>query len=158
MEPVIGNLVEHLTAVTQGKAGKIDLAISIPLGSSIQILLGLIPLAVFSMLLHAIHSPIPMLFLPYDPILNAILWISSVLVWIVSSDNRFGKGHPESSFATCMILTIGRMAGRQFTRPLLHRLWRGDVCCPSQREVVSRLAICHLRAVESEKADKSRLT
>ncbi|KAJ7903019.1 hypothetical protein B0H13DRAFT_2335373 [Mycena leptocephala] len=90
MEPVIGNLVEHLTAVTQGKAGKIDLAIAIPLGSSIQILLGLIPLAVFfSMLLHAIHSPIPMLFLPYDPILNAILWISSVLVWIVSSDNRF---------------------------------------------------------------------
>ncbi|KAJ7853170.1 hypothetical protein B0H14DRAFT_2758837 [Mycena olivaceomarginata] len=90
MEPVIGNLVEHLTAVTQGKAGKIDLAIAIPLGSSIQILLGLIPLAVFlSMLLHAIHSPIPMLFLPYDPILNGILWISSVLVWIVSSDNRF---------------------------------------------------------------------
>ncbi|KAJ7809340.1 hypothetical protein B0H14DRAFT_2608148 [Mycena olivaceomarginata] len=35
MEPVIGNLVEHLTAVTQGKAGKIDLAIAIPLGSSI---------------------------------------------------------------------------------------------------------------------------
>ncbi|KAJ7892353.1 hypothetical protein B0H14DRAFT_2687175 [Mycena olivaceomarginata] len=30
-----------------------------------------------------------MLFLPYDPILNAILWISYVLVWIVSSDNRF---------------------------------------------------------------------
>ncbi|KAJ7788670.1 hypothetical protein B0H14DRAFT_2947532 [Mycena olivaceomarginata] len=90
MEPVIGNLVEHLTAVTQGKAGKIDLAIAIPLGSSIQILLGLIPLAVFlSMLLHAIHSPIPMLFLPYDPILNGILWISSVLVWIVSSDTRF---------------------------------------------------------------------
>ncbi|KAJ7870059.1 hypothetical protein B0H14DRAFT_3861027 [Mycena olivaceomarginata] len=59
MEPVIGNLVEHLTAVTQGKAGKIDLAMAIPLGSSIQILLGLIPLAV------------------------------SVLVWIVSSDNRF---------------------------------------------------------------------
>ncbi|KAJ7899573.1 hypothetical protein B0H14DRAFT_3852838 [Mycena olivaceomarginata] len=68
MEPVIGNLVEHLTAI----------------------LLGLIPLAVFlSMLLHAIHSPIPMLFLPYDPVLNGILWISSVLVWIVSSDNRF---------------------------------------------------------------------
>ncbi|KAJ7809339.1 hypothetical protein B0H14DRAFT_2867317 [Mycena olivaceomarginata] len=32
-----------------------------------------------------------MLFLPYDPILNGILWISSVLVWIVSSDNRFGS-------------------------------------------------------------------
>ncbi|KAJ7491615.1 hypothetical protein B0H11DRAFT_2228783 [Mycena galericulata] len=44
MQPVIGNLVEHLTAVTQGKAGKIDLAIAIPLGSSIQILFGVIPL------------------------------------------------------------------------------------------------------------------
>ncbi|KAJ7875736.1 hypothetical protein B0H14DRAFT_3130641 [Mycena olivaceomarginata] len=56
MEPVIGNLVEHLTAVTQGKAGKIDLAIAIPLGSSIQILLGLIPLAVFLSMLLQRHS------------------------------------------------------------------------------------------------------
>ncbi|KAJ7815233.1 hypothetical protein B0H14DRAFT_3149167 [Mycena olivaceomarginata] len=106
MEPVIGYLVEHLTAVTQGKAGKIDLAIATPLGSSIQILLGLIPLAVFfSMLLHAIHSPIPMLFLPYDPILNAILWISSVLVWTVSSDNRFEW--PEGSLLVLFYIVFG---------------------------------------------------
>ncbi|KAJ7449334.1 hypothetical protein B0H11DRAFT_2247263 [Mycena galericulata] len=41
------------------------------------------------MLLHALHSPISMIFLPYDPILSALLWFGSLLVWIVSSDNRF---------------------------------------------------------------------
>ncbi|KAK3938293.1 Ca2+ transporter [Diplogelasinospora grovesii] len=45
--PVVGNAAEHATAVTVAIKGKMDLAVSVAVGSSIQVALFLIPMLIF---------------------------------------------------------------------------------------------------------------
>jgi Ca2+:H+ antiporter len=46
--PVVGNIAEHLVAVTLAWKNDMDFAITIALGSSTQVALGLAPLVVFA--------------------------------------------------------------------------------------------------------------
>ena len=95
MEPIAGNIVEHLTALMQARLGRADLGLGIPLGSAIQILFLSVPLApLISIVANWCHIHIARLFLPYDPIVNGISLVGSILVWIVCSDNRLGKRLP----------------------------------------------------------------
>lgn len=46
--PIVGNAAEHATAVTSAYRGKLDLAIGVSVGSSTQIALFVVPVAVLS--------------------------------------------------------------------------------------------------------------
>jgi Ca2+:H+ antiporter len=58
--PIIGNVAEHLVAVQAARQNKMDLSLSISLGSSLQIALFVMPVLVFVSLL--LNSPLTLQF------------------------------------------------------------------------------------------------
>jgi len=82
---IIGNAAEHLTAVTVAMKGKMNLALGIALGSSLQIALFVAPLLVFIGFIMGGASRITLLFNPFE--LAAII-VSVVIVNLVTNDGE----------------------------------------------------------------------
>jgi len=81
--PVIGNACEHLTAVLVALKNKMDLSMSVALGSSIQIAILAIPLAVLAG--WAMGKPFA---LDLDPLSTLIFFLSVILANTVTADGR----------------------------------------------------------------------
>ncbi len=81
--PLVGNAAEHFVAVQVAAKNKMDLALSIAIGSSLQIALFVAPLLVFISL--AMGNPMPLEFTSYE-----ILAVSaaSLIAALVSLDGR----------------------------------------------------------------------
>ena len=92
LQPFIGNVVEHVTAVVQAIKGNVDLAYGICLSSSLQLMLVLIPLVpIFTDAVGARTDKVLQLFLPYDPWIATMLLIACVTLFAVSIDTEYGK-------------------------------------------------------------------
>ncbi|KDE05621.1 hypothetical protein MVLG_03993 [Microbotryum lychnidis-dioicae p1A1 Lamole] len=81
--PLVGNAAEHITAVTVASKGKLDLAMSVAVGSSIQIALFVIPLLV--LIGWMIGQPLT---LAFDPFETLILFLSICAVNFAIQDGR----------------------------------------------------------------------
>lgn len=81
--PVIGNAVEHITAVTVSLKDRLNLSMSIAVGSSIQVSLGILPLLV--LIGWMIGQPMSLLFDTYETI---VLVIAIILVNFAIADGR----------------------------------------------------------------------
>lgn len=81
--PIVGNAAEHFTAVSVSVKDKLDLSISVAVGSSIQISLFVIPVIV--LLAWCIGKPLTLLFDPYESI---VLFLSVIVVNQTLSDGR----------------------------------------------------------------------
>ncbi|SCV67707.1 BQ2448_5318 [Microbotryum intermedium] len=81
--PLVGNAAEHVTAVTVAGKGKLDLAMSVAVGSSLQILLLVIPILI--LLGWAIGQPLSLYF---DPFETLILFLAVVSVNWAIADSR----------------------------------------------------------------------
>jgi Ca2+:H+ antiporter len=82
---LVGNAAEHSTAVLVAMKNKMDLALSIALGSSLQIALLVAPLLVFASYLFG--TPLDLIFTPFEV---AAVTISVLIVGFVSMD---GESH-----------------------------------------------------------------
>lgn len=74
--PVISNAAEHATAVVVASKGKFDLAMSVAVGSCIQIALFVVPLLVI--IAWGMGKPLTLLF---DPIETMVCAMSSILIF-----------------------------------------------------------------------------
>ena len=81
---VIGNAAEHSTAVLMATRDKMDLALNIAIGSSIQIALFVAPLLVFVSRVMP-HGPLDLLFTPFEVL--AVL-AATLIVNLVASDGE----------------------------------------------------------------------
>lgn len=82
---LVGNAAEHSTAVLVAMKNKMDLALSIAVGSSLQIALLVAPVLVFSS--YLIGTPLDLIFTPFEV---AAVTISVLIVGFVSID---GESH-----------------------------------------------------------------
>ena len=71
--PVIGNAAEHTTAIVMAKKDKMDVALEIAVGSSLQIILFVAPVLIF---LSLLFKPMSIVFNPFE----LIALIASVLI------------------------------------------------------------------------------
>jgi enoyl-CoA hydratase/carnithine racemase len=77
--PIIGNAAEHSSAVLLARKGRMDLALGIALGSTVQVALLVAPLLVFAGLL--LGQPMDLAFSPFEITGVALaVWIASVIV------------------------------------------------------------------------------
>lgn len=83
--PVISNAAEHTTAVVVAHKGKFDLAMSVAVGSCIQIALFVIPVLV--MVAWGMDKPLTLLFDPLETLVS--LSFSSILVMLILSHRFF---------------------------------------------------------------------
>ncbi|KAJ9118398.1 hypothetical protein QFC24_006227 [Naganishia onofrii] len=81
--PIIGNAAEHLTALITAYKDKVDLALAVAVGSSIQIALFVIPIIV--LIGWIIGKPLLMLF---DPFESVVLFLSVIIVNQTLSDGK----------------------------------------------------------------------
>ncbi|KAK4684039.1 Ca2+:H+ antiporter, partial [Tremellales sp. Uapishka_1] len=81
--PIVGNAAEHFTAVSVSVKDKLDLSISVAVGSSIQIALFVIP--VIELLAWCIGKPMTLLFDPYE---SVVLFLSVLIVNQTLADGR----------------------------------------------------------------------
>jgi len=82
---LVGNAAEHSTAVLVAMKNKMDLALSIAVGSSLQIALLVAPVLVFASYLFG--TPLDLIFTPFEV---AAVTISVLIVGFVSID---GESH-----------------------------------------------------------------
>ena len=82
---VIGNAAEHSTAILMAMKNKMDLAINIAIGSSIQVALFVAPVLVF--LSYAFGNPMDLLFTPFEVLAIAL---AAAIVNLVAQD---GESH-----------------------------------------------------------------
>ena len=71
--PIIGNAAEHSTAITMALKNKMDVAIEIALGSSLQIILFVAPVLIF---LSLLFTPMSIIFNPFE----LVYLIASVII------------------------------------------------------------------------------
>lgn len=71
--PIIGNAAEHSTAITMALKNKMDVAIEIALGSSLQIILFVAPVLIF---LSLLFTPMSIIFNPFE----LVSLIASVII------------------------------------------------------------------------------
>ncbi|KIJ23675.1 hypothetical protein M422DRAFT_56755 [Sphaerobolus stellatus SS14] len=83
--PIVSNAAEHTTAVVMARKGKFDLAMSVAVGSCIQIALFVIPLLL--LVAWGLGKPLTLLF---DPLETVILFFS---VLLVKYSTEGGKSH-----------------------------------------------------------------
>ena len=62
--PLIGNVAEHLVAVSVAMKGQMSLSMEIAVGSSLQIALFVVPFLVFASLL--LGNPLTLVFVPFE--------------------------------------------------------------------------------------------
>jgi len=84
--PLVGNAAEHATAVTVAMKDKMDLAISVAVGSSMQVALFIIPLLV----IIGWGMGMDEMALSFDPFQVAVLFVAVLLVNYLIAD---GKSH-----------------------------------------------------------------
>lgn len=82
---IIGNAAEHSTAVIMAAKNKMDLAINIAVGSSVQIALFVAPLLVFAG--HIMGQPMDLIFTPFEVV--AVIFTVGVLTLVLLD----GKSH-----------------------------------------------------------------
>jgi len=80
---IIGNAAEHSTAVLMARKNKMDLALHIAIGSSLQIALFVAPVLVF--LSYFIGRPMNLLFTPFEVVAVAV---SVIVVNLIASDGE----------------------------------------------------------------------
>jgi len=77
--PVIGNAAEHSTAIVMAMRNRMDLALGIALGSSVQVALLVAPVLVFSGVL--LRRPMDLAFSSFESVSVALaVWIAAVVV------------------------------------------------------------------------------
>ena len=81
--PIVGNAAEHATAVIAAAKGKQELALSVALGSTVQIAIFVIPLVV--LIAWMISKPLTLLFEPMETI---TLFLSVILARFAIDDGR----------------------------------------------------------------------
>jgi Ca2+:H+ antiporter len=81
--PIIGNAAEHATAVTVAMKNKMDLSVSVAVGSSMQIALFVAPVLVLAGVIF--HQPMDLNFNPFELVAVAV---AVLLANSVSSDGR----------------------------------------------------------------------
>ncbi len=81
--PIIGNAAEHATAVTVAMKNKMDLSISVAVGSSLQIALFVAPVLVLTG--WALHKPMDLDFNPFELVAVAV---SVLIANSISSDGK----------------------------------------------------------------------
>ncbi|KAJ5195304.1 uncharacterized protein N7498_008742 [Penicillium cinerascens] len=84
--PIVGNAAEHATAVTVACKDKMDLAIGVAVGSSMQIALLVLPFSVVLGWILGVHD----MTLNFDPFQIIVLFVSVLLVNYLIAD---GKSH-----------------------------------------------------------------
>jgi len=84
--PIVGNAAEHATAVTVAMKDKMDLAIGVAVGSSMQVALFIIPLLV----IIGWGMGVDAMALNFDPFQVAVMFVSVLLVNYLIAD---GKSH-----------------------------------------------------------------
>lgn len=99
--PIIGNAAEHSTAVAMAMKNKMDIAVEIALGSSLQIILFAVPVAVFMSLFF---TPMSIIFNVFE--LVALL-ISVVVSSKVASDGESNWLEGALLIAIYVILAVG---------------------------------------------------
>ncbi|KAF7760181.1 hypothetical protein Agabi119p4_10857 [Agaricus bisporus var. burnettii] len=114
--PVISNAAEHVTAVIVASKGKFDLAMSVAVGSCIQIALFVIPLLV--LVAWGMGKPLTLLF---DPLETVVLFFSVLLVKFSVED---GKSHWMSGMALVSVYILIALAFWHF--PETHRMLQGS--------------------------------
>lgn len=82
---LIGNAAEHSTAIIVASKNKMDLAINVAVGSSIQIALFVAPLLVF--ISYAFGKPMDLLFTPFEVVSVGLA------VWVVNMVTSDGESH-----------------------------------------------------------------
>lgn len=104
--PIIGNIAEHFVAVQIAWRNDIDFAMTVALGSSVQVAMALAPIAV-------LMSPLfgPQLTLAFEPIAIAAMFLSVSLVTLLTSDS-------ESTWLDgVLLLTVYAILGIAFWYP-----------------------------------------
>ncbi|RDB30085.1 Vacuolar calcium ion transporter [Hypsizygus marmoreus] len=96
--PIISNAAEHTTAVVVARKGKFDLAMSVAVGSCIQIALFVIPVLI--LVAWGMDKPLTLLF---DPLETVVLFFSVLLVKFSVED---GKSHWLSGFILIAVYVI----------------------------------------------------
>ncbi|KAJ3365489.1 hypothetical protein GGF32_009347 [Allomyces javanicus] len=81
--PIVGNAAEHVTAVTVAMKNKLDLALGVAIGSSMQIALLVIPILVI--IGWAIGQPMTLYFQTFD---TTVLFISVLITVFLIQDGR----------------------------------------------------------------------
>ena len=81
--PIAGNACEHITAVFVAMKDKMDLAIGVALGSSIQIAIFVIPFMVI--VAWILHLPF---YLDFEPFATMVLTLAVIHAFFVSSDGN----------------------------------------------------------------------
>lgn len=114
--PVISNAAEHVTAVIVASKGKFDLAMSVAVGSCIQIALFVIPVLV--LVAWGLGKPLTLLF---DPLETLVLFFSVLLVKFSVED---GKSHWMSGLALVSVYVFIALAFWHF--PEIHRVLQGS--------------------------------
>ncbi|KAI4288406.1 MAG: hypothetical protein L6R35_002327 [Caloplaca aegaea] len=101
--PIVGNAAEHVTAVTVAKKNKMDLAIGVAIGSSIQIALFITPVMV--LIGWWTRKDMPLYFTLFETV---TLFVATLVVNFLVLDGR--RSRPSSS---PMLPTKANLAGRQ---------------------------------------------
>ncbi len=99
--PIIGNAAEHATAVTVAMKNKMDLSVSVALGSSLQIALFVAPVLVIAG--YILDKPMDLNFNPFE--LVAVV-VSVVIANSVSSDGRSDWLEGTLLLATYLVLGL----------------------------------------------------
>lgn len=115
--PIVGNAAEHATAVTVAIKDKMDLAIGVAVGSSMQVALFIIPLLV----IVGWGMGMDNMNLSFDIFQVAILFVSVLLVNYLISD---GKSHwLEGMLLMCLYLIIATCSWCKFCTCRRTRAW-----------------------------------
>lgn len=116
--PIVGNAAEHATAVTVAIKDKMDLAIGVAVGSSMQVALFLIPLLVIIGWGMGIED----MTLSFDIFQVAVLFVSVLLVNYLIAD---GKSHwLEGMLLICLYFIIAVCSWCKFPLLIPHAIWK----------------------------------
>ncbi|ESK84739.1 calcium ion transporter [Moniliophthora roreri MCA 2997] len=108
--PVISNAAEHMTAVVVASKGKFDLAMSVAVGSCIQIALLVIPVLI--LVAWGMDKPLTLLF---DEVETLVLFFSVLLVKFAIED---GKSHWMSGVVLIAVYTLIALCFWNFPEPV----------------------------------------
>lgn len=100
--PVISNAAEHATAVVVARKGKFDLAMTVAVGSCIQIALFVIPLLV--LVAWGMGKPLMLLF---DPLETIVSYLLSIVIFNLADDTSHRSCSSPSLLSSSRLRTEG---------------------------------------------------
>ena len=86
---IVGNAAEHSTAVLVAMKDKMDLALNIALGSSLQIALLIAPILVFTS--YALGHPMDLVFTPFE-VFSVVLGVLAVNLIVADGESNWMEG------------------------------------------------------------------